>query len=68
MENRGFEEKVAVYISENRLFNIGSRVLVTVSGGADSVALLCLLNGLGYDCVAAHCNFVRCAASWAWNA
>lgn len=57
MENRGFEEKVAVYISENRLFDIGSRVLVTVSGGADSVALLCLLNGLGYDCVAAHCNF-----------
>ena len=35
----------------------GGRVLVALSGGADSVALLRVLLGLGYDCVAAHCNF-----------
>lgn len=35
----------------------GGRVLTTVSGGADSVALLVALNRLGVDVVAAHCNF-----------
>ena len=32
-------------------------VLVCVSGGADSVALLDVLLRAGYTCVAAHCNF-----------
>ena len=32
-------------------------MLVCVSGGADSVALLDVLHRGGYDCVAAHCNF-----------
>ena len=35
----------------------GSRVIVAVSGGADSVALLAALTAAGYDCTAAHCNF-----------
>lgn len=34
-----------------------SPLLVALSGGADSVALLRALLELGYDCVAAHCNF-----------
>jgi len=34
-----------------------SRVLVALSGGADSVALLRVLLSLGYDCTAVHCNF-----------
>ena len=33
------------------------KILVALSGGADSVALLCLLQTLGYECEAAHCNF-----------
>lgn len=33
------------------------RLLVTVSGGADSVALLRSLHAIGADIVAAHCNF-----------
>lgn len=35
----------------------GTRVLVALSGGADSVALLLALRQLGYCCIAAHCNF-----------
>jgi len=35
----------------------GSPVLVALSGGADSVALLRVLLELGHDCRAAHCNF-----------
>jgi tRNA(Ile)-lysidine synthase len=34
-----------------------SRILVTISGGADSVALLHLLKNAGQTCIAAHCNF-----------
>lgn len=33
------------------------KVIIALSGGADSVALLCLLQTLGYNCEAAHCNF-----------
>ncbi|MBP5361056.1 MAG: tRNA lysidine(34) synthetase TilS [Bacteroidaceae bacterium] len=35
----------------------GEAVLVALSGGADSVALLRALLELGYRCEAAHCNF-----------
>jgi len=35
----------------------GKRILVALSGGADSVALLRLLLAAGADCYAAHCNF-----------
>ncbi|MCR5313127.1 MAG: tRNA lysidine(34) synthetase TilS [Bacteroidaceae bacterium] len=33
------------------------RVIVALSGGADSVSLLLILSSLGYECHAAHCNF-----------
>lgn len=51
------KEKVAQYINQKQLFVPTDKVLVALSGGADSVALLCLLKDLGYDCEAAHCNF-----------
>ena len=35
----------------------GRPVVVALSGGADSVALLAALTELGHTCVAAHCNF-----------
>ena len=50
-------EKVKTYIDENRLLTPGNKVIVGVSGGIDSVALLHLLQRLGVECIVAHCNF-----------
>ncbi len=55
-ETIGFESRVAHFAAAHGLLDSG-RVLVTLSGGADSVALLRCLLALGCDCVAAHCNF-----------
>ena len=52
-----FETIVASYVASNALLKPTDKVLVALSGGADSVALLLVLRALGYDCHAAHCNF-----------
>ena len=49
--------RVQKYIRDKELLEKGDRVLVCVSGGADSVALLDVLQRGGYECVVAHCNF-----------
>lgn len=49
--------RVQKYIRDNQLLQAGDRVLVCVSGGADSVALLDVLQRAGYECIVAHCNF-----------
>ena len=49
--------RVRGYIRQEGLLSEGARVLVCLSGGADSVALLDVLLRAGYACVAAHCNF-----------
>ena len=49
--------RVQKYIRDKKLLEKGDRVLVCVSGGADSVALLDVLQRGGYDCIVAHCNF-----------
>ena len=49
--------RVMKYIRDKELLEKGARVLVCVSGGADSVALLDVLQRGGYECVVAHCNF-----------
>lgn len=53
MSNR----KLTKFIEQHQLFEHNDKVLVALSGGADSVALLCMLHEEGYTCEAAHCNF-----------
>ena len=50
-------DKIKRYIADNKLFEQSDKLLVGLSGGADSMALLNVLIELKYDCVAAHCNF-----------
>ena len=52
-----FKHRVQKYIECKKLLLPGQKVLVALSGGADSVALLSVLSALGYRCIAAHCNF-----------
>jgi tRNA(Ile)-lysidine synthase len=49
--------KIEKYIEKHQLMEKESPVLVALSGGADSVALLLVLHNLGYKCQAIHCNF-----------
>lgn len=45
------------YISENKLFTTDERILLTVSGGVDSMVMLSLFTAAGYHVGVAHCNF-----------
>lgn len=49
--------RVSTYIRQRELLDKQQPVLVAVSGGADSVALLDVLLRAGYPCIVAHCNF-----------
>lgn len=51
------QQRVIQYIEKENLFTKEDKVLVALSGGADSVALLLLLHTAGYQIEAAHCNF-----------
>lgn len=51
------ENRVRAFIAQHALLHPGAGVLVALSGGADSVALLRILMRLGYACHAVHCNF-----------
>ncbi len=50
-------QKFQDYIDENSLLRPGHKVLLTVSGGRDSVLLVHLFKRAGYTCGIAHCNF-----------
>ena len=50
-------KKLDENIISKSFFNRKHKLLIGVSGGADSVVLLDMLNKLGYSCSIAHCNF-----------
>lgn len=45
------------YVAENELFTHDDKVLLTVSGGVDSMVLMSLTAAAGYNFGVAHCNF-----------
>lgn len=52
-----FVRRIASFIESECLLTHGARVVVGLSGGADSAALTAVLSELGYDIVAVHCHF-----------
>ena len=50
-------ERLDKYIKHHHLFSKGDKLILAISGGADSVALAYLLKQLEYDFTMAHCNF-----------
>lgn len=52
-----FKGKIRKFIEDKQLIAADSKILVALSGGSDSVALLRVLLQLGFLCEAAHCNF-----------
>ena len=57
MLNKRFLQKLSKFIASHKLMECNGKYLVALSGGADSVALSLALRELGFDVVAAHCNF-----------
>ncbi len=45
------------FISEKLKLSANDRILLAISGGADSVAMLNLFSNTDFDCGVAHCNF-----------
>ena len=45
------------YITDNELFSHEDKLLLTVSGGVDSLVMLSLTAAAGYRFGVAHCNF-----------
>ncbi len=50
-------EKFLKYIHEEKLFHSSQRILLAVSGGADSMVMLHLFTNAGFPFAVAHCNF-----------
>lgn len=53
----GIVQKVREFVEGQRLLSGNGLYLVAVSGGADSVCLLLVMQKLGYHVEAVHCNF-----------
>ena len=50
-------EEFEKYVADNELFTHDDKILLTVSGGVDSMVLMSLAAAAGYRFGVAHCNF-----------
>lgn len=50
-------ERFQTYVRDNELFTREDKILLTVSGGVDSMVLMTLCFNSGYNVAVAHCNF-----------
>jgi tRNA(Ile)-lysidine synthase len=57
MKAKTFRDTIRRFIESEAMLRADDKVVVALSGGADSVCLLLILKTLGYEVVAAHCNF-----------
>lgn len=51
------QEKFLSYIAQEHLFNTKEKILLTVSGGVDSIVMCDLFHAAGFAFAIAHCNF-----------
>ena len=57
IQARGILNRVEAFIEREQLLRVDQKVLVGVSGGADSIVMLHMLLALDYKCIVAHMNF-----------
>lgn len=57
MKAKTFRDTIRRFIESEAMLGAGDKVVVALSGGADSVCLLLILKALDFEVVAAHCNF-----------
>lgn len=57
MEHTTLALQLQQFVEKHQLFSASDQLLLAVSGGADSVALVHLCHANGYSIAIAHCNF-----------